>query len=1118
MKLALSFTRARQIWRHHTIVAIAVVGTLLSGACTPDFITDEDDLVGDGDTGGKSGDGDGDDASGGSGDGDGDVGSGGSKGSGGGDGDGDLSSTGSGPATGGMGGASNPNDPCDNKTLDPGETDVDCGGKDCSPCRIGEDCKVDPDCSNDSCVMGVCQNPKCNDNEQNGSGSAPETDIDCGGSECPACGTDQKCLVASDCESNVCPPGTPRRCAEATCFDGAKNGDETDKDCGGSCEKKCDPGKSCDTFEDCLQPPEADPSSSICQSKICVLSCAAGLDNCNQDPKDGCETNINTDIAHCGSCQSACDLSNVTDNKCDGGTCAIDFEAGGCTGSYLDVNGDPVDGCEVDSNTDVMHCGVENNVCSSAHGTPDCYGGDCSINCDNGFADCDMDPGSNGCEIDTDSSISHCGACNAVCTPKAGESASCDTSLVPACRSIACNGGSDCGGQQPCGACQSDGICNDLLNDVNNCGGCGLSCAASNATTECDSLGGGNVACAIASCVDSNGADYEDCDGNYTNGCEINVNSNVNHCGACNNQGGQNCATLKNNAALHIAAIQCSAKSCEITGCVGTYSDCDGNPNNGCEIDTSSANTRCGGCAPADVHPAGGVDCTTQWGNAFGTCQNSACVWGGCSSSNWGDCNNQKDTCETSLTTTSNCRACGVTCSSAGAGTTANICSGSGCSPTCAGGYGSCDSNPNNGCETSLVTSLSNCGACGNNCSTKVGQNSVTAVACAASSCDVTACSASRADCDNTFSNGCEVNTTNDAANCGGCNATASNAGAGDNCSSYIGGNGIASVSCTTSACKVASCSGSLADCNGNFFADGCEVNKNTDPNHCGACNNACVAKPNASVVCNAGVSCLYACEGSWIDGDGDLQTGTNGCESLAVTLVNRKTSTAAGPWGTILHSTGNLSFSHTLQSATGNYWMVAVAVGSQNSQAPGYPTGVTYGGRAMSLVEGITIGSSAASIWVIYETNQLSPGNHSVVVTAGNTWGATYAEAYEFKGVAQYSNVASVPGASISENTDCGADSSISTTVNAAARSYLLGIVAGQVTNGTSGGGSTPTGFTTEVTDLVFDGMSNNDLVIGSALTGQLAGGNTSVGFNVTSCFQKNLAVMEIRPGPGPG
>lgn len=46
---------------------------------------------------------------------------------------------------------------CANGRLDPGETDVDCGGEECDPCEACENCLVSNDCQSGDCVDNQCQ-------------------------------------------------------------------------------------------------------------------------------------------------------------------------------------------------------------------------------------------------------------------------------------------------------------------------------------------------------------------------------------------------------------------------------------------------------------------------------------------------------------------------------------------------------------------------------------------------------------------------------------------------------------------------------------------------------------------------------------------------------------------------------------------------------------------------------------------------------------------------------------------------------------------------------------------------------------------------------------------------
>ena len=86
--------------------------------------------------------------------------------------------------------------------------------------------------------------PSCTDAVKNGS----ETDVDCGGGTCPACGTGLLCGAAKDCTTGVC----KARCQSPSCVDGVQNGVETDIDCGGGMCPRCPDGKKCVAPSDCL--------------------------------------------------------------------------------------------------------------------------------------------------------------------------------------------------------------------------------------------------------------------------------------------------------------------------------------------------------------------------------------------------------------------------------------------------------------------------------------------------------------------------------------------------------------------------------------------------------------------------------------------------------------------------------------------------------------------------------------------------------------------------------------------------------------------------------------------------------------------------------------------------
>jgi hypothetical protein len=145
------------------------------------------------------------------------------------------------------------------------ETGLDCGGGNCPGCATGEGCFLHSDCLTGGCSGGICQ-PTCSTGAQCPSGvctggfcrvpncadgvhNGDETAVDCGGPapNCVRCANGQACDGPSDCASGIC---TGNVCQAPSCTDGARNGDETDVDCGGSCPG-CGLGKLCDAGDDC---------------------------------------------------------------------------------------------------------------------------------------------------------------------------------------------------------------------------------------------------------------------------------------------------------------------------------------------------------------------------------------------------------------------------------------------------------------------------------------------------------------------------------------------------------------------------------------------------------------------------------------------------------------------------------------------------------------------------------------------------------------------------------------------------------------------------------------------------------------------------------------------------
>jgi hypothetical protein len=87
-----------------------------------------------------------------------------------------------------------------------------------------------------------------------------------------------------------------------------------------------------------------------------------------------------------------------------------------CYAGYADCDNNPANGCETNLNTDPNNCGRCGAMCREPYGSPECISGYCSlVMCTNGFADCDNDA-SNGCEVSLITDPENCGSCGHICS------------------------------------------------------------------------------------------------------------------------------------------------------------------------------------------------------------------------------------------------------------------------------------------------------------------------------------------------------------------------------------------------------------------------------------------------------------------------------------------------------------------------------------------------------------------------------------------------------------------------------------------------------------------------------------------------------------------------------
>ncbi|MDP3276996.1 MAG: hypothetical protein Q8Q09_17525 [Deltaproteobacteria bacterium] len=504
-----------------------------------------------------------------------------------------------------------------------------------------------------------------------------------------------------------------------------------------------------------------DNAEVTCSAGVCgVLRCRPGYEDCDRDPRNGCEAQVPSD-QHCGACGTRCAEPQPT---CDR---AMARCVSGCSGTDTRCDG----GC-VDLQRAVDHCGSCGNACSLPNAVAGCGAGRCVVaSCNAGFGDCDG-LASNGCEtaLGTDA---NCGACGQRCS---GANPVCDSS-VSACRS---------GCTAPAVRCGAS--CVDTRNSVSNCGACGRTCSAANAVSTCAA-----GSCAILRC----NAGWADCDGSFSNGCEVNLMTSLAHCGRC----GGTCAPAN-------ATARCIAGSCSYSACNSNFGDCDGNALNGCEIDLRVALPHCGTC---------GRNCATP--NGTPRCSGSVCQVSACNAP-FLDCDrNAVNGCEVnSSLSVLNCGACNNNCSVANS--TASCAAGR-CSFVCTPGFSDCDRVPGNGCEVDTTSNVAHCGGCGMMCPTVAN-----AVAqCSSGACRF-ACLPNFADCDSVPTNGCEADLRLPAQ----CNMCGNRCPSGPN----------STATCVTRACGL-TCAPPYANCDNNP-ANGCEVDLQSNDLHCGRCSQACPA------------------------------------------------------------------------------------------------------------------------------------------------------------------------------------------------------------------------------------------------------------------------------------
>ncbi len=262
-----------------------------------------------------------------------------------------------------------------------------------------------------SCVDGTCVAGDMPDMAKGGDGGgacnppcAGLTPYCNGAGHCVGCTMDAQCPQGRFCDV--------KSDTMATCAIGCDGDDR----CGGGtmkcCDKRCvdtaqDPAN-CGGFGASCTAPHA---SAACNGGQCAAgACDPGFGDCNGDAKDGCEVNLHVDVANCTACGQACAIKNAVNGCADG--CYI----AACNFGFDDCNQDPKDGCETPVLSDPNNCGGCGTSCSGLpNAKANCTAGNCVLGaCNPGYANCNGDP-KDGCEVNLLADGNNCNGCGNVC-------------------------------------------------------------------------------------------------------------------------------------------------------------------------------------------------------------------------------------------------------------------------------------------------------------------------------------------------------------------------------------------------------------------------------------------------------------------------------------------------------------------------------------------------------------------------------------------------------------------------------------------------------------------------------------------------------------------------------
>jgi Stigma-specific protein, Stig1 len=279
-------------------------------------------------------------------------------------------------------------------------------------------------------------------------------DSTCHEGACDSANVPTRALSASDCSGRSCRESSNTAAdggehdATADGRDGSSEGEdspdcaELEQACAGRCVAR-DSLEHCGACDrDCTDLPNVDGATQ-CNSDHCAFepsACSPGHGDCNGDPDDGCETELNAP-ANCGACDATCDEPQLCAATGDGHACVAHCPAErptACEGSCVDLD------------SSAEHCGACGAACAAG---ARCEAGRC------GAAACAAGEACTSSECR--SGQTRCEASGAVCeaVEPVADGTTCGAAAAASCEAGRCTCGISDGRHYPFDTCASEADC-----------------------------------------------------------------------------------------------------------------------------------------------------------------------------------------------------------------------------------------------------------------------------------------------------------------------------------------------------------------------------------------------------------------------------------------------------------------------------------------------------------------------------------------------------------------------------------------------------------------------------------------------------------------------------------